>query len=123
MKHEVIQFVGITSLPATDQAILNDLSTEYYEKIRRQIKSLTSLIVHLKEYSKEGTRSKYSLHIRAICPSHIFTSTKAADWDLARAAHKSFQNLMNQIQHTLHSDQQKPTFRSGEPQTKRKRAE
>ena len=54
MKHEVIQFVGITVLPATDQAILNDLSTEYYEKIRRAIKNLTSLVVHLKEYSKEA---------------------------------------------------------------------
>ena len=122
MKHEVIQFIDVKELPTTEQAVLHDLSTEYYEKIRRSIKNLTSLVVHLKEYKKDGNRHKYVIHLRAISPSHTFTSTKAADWDLARTTHKAFDDVLTQIQHKLHSDQQKPTFQSGESQTPRKRS-
>lgn len=111
MKHEIIQFIDVNQLPTADQAILNDLCTDYYEKIRRQIKNLTSLVVHLKEYSKDGKRHKYSLAIRAVSPSHTFVSNKSWDWELPRATHKAFENLMNQIQGTLHSDAQKPQFK------------
>jgi len=111
MKHEIIQFVGVDVLPSNEQAVLQDLCTEYYEKIRRGIKNLTSLVVHLKEYSQEGGRHKFSFHIRAVSPAHTFVSTHSSDWDLARTAHKAFENIMNQIKHELHSDEQKPHFR------------
>ena len=56
MIKEQIQFVGVSKLPPEEQQIVNDLATEYYEKIKRSVKNLTSLVVHIKEYSKTGNR-------------------------------------------------------------------
>ena len=107
MKHEIIQFVGVDVLPSNEQAVLQDLCTEYYEKIRRGIKNLTSLVVHLKEYSQEGGRHKFSFHIRAVSPAHTFVSTHSSDWDLARTLHRVFKNIERELQHKLKVDDQR----------------
>lgn len=112
MNTEIIQFVGVKKLPAEDQARVHALSTEYHFTIQRQLKNLTSLIIHVKEYKKEGKRHKYSIHVRAVAPTQIFESTKAADWDLSRTLHKAFKDLEREIQHQLHTDDQRPRIKS-----------
>lgn len=109
---EPIQFIGVKELDNVQQTIVNKLSTEYYDKIQRELKNLTSIVVHVKAYEKEGKKSKFSIHLRAIAPTKIFESTKAADWDLARALHKAFKDLERQILHTIKQDvtYKKPYF-------------
>jgi len=107
MEYEVIQFIGVKKLPPEDQALVHALSTEYYPKIKRSLKNLTSLAVHVKEYKKAGRRHKYSIHVRVLAPTQIFESTKAADWDLRRTLHKAFKDVEREIQHQLHTDDQR----------------
>lgn len=111
---EVIQFIGIHDLETEEQVEVNKLATEYYEKIKRQLKNILGLKVHVKLYEKDGSRKKYSIHIQTRAPTFTFESSKVADFELSRALHKAFQDVQHQIQHQKHSDDQKPRIR--EPQ-------
>lgn len=103
---EAIQYIGIEQLTPEERATLDKLSAEYYGTIQRSLKNLTSVIVHIKEYKKEGKRKKYAISVRAVAPTVIFEEKHAADWDFARTLHKAFKNIERQIQHKLHTDDQ-----------------
>ena len=100
-EEEIIQFIGVNELSEAEQNVVNNLSAEYYEKIKRSLKNLTSMAVHVKTHNDEGGQKRYELHIRAMSPSHVFESKKDSDWDLARALHKSFKNIEREIEHKL----------------------
>lgn len=102
--HEVIQFVGVNELSPEEQTLVSSLSTDHYNKIKRELHNITSLVVHVKTYEKEGHRKKFSLHVRCIAPTRIFESCKSHDWDLARALHKAFEDIRREIGHALHND-------------------
>lgn len=108
MQAEVIQFIGVDELNDEEKATCNDLANEYYDKIKEALKNVTSLVVHVKIYSGKGKENKhakkYSICARAVAPTVIFDSTKAADWDLARTLHKAFKDLEHQIHHKFHDD-------------------
>jgi len=108
---EPIQIIGIKELDESDRNIVNKLANEYFLKIKRELQNITSLIVHIKCYKKEGKKKKYSINTRAIAPTRMFESSKAADWDLARTLHKSFKDLEREIQHKLHTDDQHDKYR------------
>ncbi len=108
MEHEIIQFVGVKDLEPVDQAVVNKLSTEYYDKLKRMINNLASLKVHVKVSNEEGKKKKYHMHTQLIAPTKTFTSTKSEDWDLPRALHKTFQDLEHQVNHTFHADRTRP---------------
>ena len=107
MAGEVIQFIGVSDLKEEEQAIVNALSTEYYEKIKVALHNLTSMAVHVKtqndeaDEGKEKKRKKFSIKVRVIAPTHVFESTHASDWDLARTLHKAFKNIEHEIEHKL----------------------
>jgi len=91
-------------LNQTENLILDKLLKEYEVKIKRQLKNEADIVVHIKVHEKEGNRKKYNIHID-VANSIRFGAT-ADDWDLARAVHKVFKNIMNEIEHKLHvSDQ------------------
>ena len=102
--NEVLQFVGVSKLSIEDQDIVQRLSTEYYEKIKRAIKNITSITVHCKCHDKEGNRKKYSFHIHCVCPSKSFESNKHHDFELSKACHKAFKALLKEVQHNFKSD-------------------
>lgn len=102
---EQIQYIGLEQLNDEEKEILNRLSKEYYEKIRRTLKNETTIIVHVKEHKKTGNRKKYSVHVRVNAPTKPFDSENA-DWELAKVLHESFKDLERQIQHKLHTDDQ-----------------
>src|SRR3989338_2978496 len=111
--HKFIQFVGINKLEPEEKSIIKDISSEFFEKLKRKIKELEQIIVHLKFYTSGG-RKKYSFHIRTVASTKTFESCKAHDWDLARAIRKSFEDLMHQVEHSFKSDQTRKS-RSGMP--------
>ncbi len=116
MKEPGIQYIGAKELTPAERETLDRLSTEYYPKIARMFRNMTSLVIHIRlhELSGKGKREetakrrKYGIHIRALAPTRIFTSTKATDWDFARTLHKSFADLQNMIKKGLHADEQRP---------------
>lgn len=102
---EQIQFVGMNDLEPTDQYTVQKICAENYNKIKRGLKNSLSLIVHIKCYEKEGGKKKYSIHIRCLSPSKIMIeSCRSHDWELARAIHKAFEDIKNQINHKFKSD-------------------
>jgi len=103
-----VQFIGLDELSERGIAHIKELAHHYHEKIERALNNPTSLTVHVKRYNKEGTRAKYSVHAKAVAATHVFYSTKAHDWDIARTLHKAFKDLENQIEHRLHTSDQKP---------------
>lgn len=103
---EPIQIIGIKDLDEMEIEAVNRLANRYYGKIQREIKNLTSLAIRIKSYDKEGREKKYSIHVKVIAPTRIFVSTKAFDWDLDKALHKSFRDVIRQLHHSLHTDDQ-----------------
>ncbi len=101
---EAIQYIGLDEINEAERAVLDKLSSEYYDKIQRELKNITSITVHIKVHSKGGERKKYSVHIKAIAPTRIHESDIASDWDFARTIHKSFKNLEREITHKQKSD-------------------
>ncbi len=110
MKEEVIQFVGVKDLTEAEQKVVNNLSTEYFQKIKRCLDNMLSLVVHIKCYKSGGKdnpekKKKFSVHIKCTAPGKIYESDKKSHgWDLAQSLHKGFEALENQIHHSLHND-------------------
>jgi ribosome-associated translation inhibitor RaiA len=98
---EPIQFIGLNALEDVDQQMVQTLTTEYYDKIQRELKNLTSLVIHIKTAAKEGHRHRYEVTVRAIAPTRVFESS-SEDWDLATSLHKTFKDLEREIQHAFH---------------------
>ena len=104
MEEEIIQFVGVSDLDPMEQDTVQTLTTENYPKIKRALKNITSLKVHVKTYKKEGEQKKFSLHVQAIYPGGTIESNKAHDFELPRAIHKAFNDIKEQINHKLKTD-------------------
>ena len=99
----IIQFKGLKDLEDPEQDKVKALSLEYYEKIRRLINNETSLKIDVRQYKKPGSHStKYSIHIKALAPTKTKFEADKFDWDLARAMHKTFKALINEINHSFH---------------------
>lgn len=103
---EPIQIIGIKDLDDMEIESVNRLANRYFGKLQREIKKVNSIAVHIKSYDKKGREKKYSVHIKVIAPTKIFVSTKNYDWDLNKALHESFRDVIRQMQHRLHTDDQ-----------------
>ena len=97
---EKIQYRGVDNLKNEEKDTLNKLAPEYYDKIQRALKNVTSLQVDIKLYKKLGGKRKYDVHVKAIAPTTIF-SASYADWDFARTLHKVFKKIENEIAHKI----------------------
>ena len=97
---EEIQYRGVDGLNDDEKGTLNKLAPEYYEKIQRALKNVTSLQVDIKLYNKLGSKKKYDIHAKVIAPTKMF-STSYADWDFARTLHKVFKKMEREILHRL----------------------
>ena len=97
---EKIQYRGVDELNEDEKTTLNKLAPEYYEKIQRALKNITSLQVDIKLYKKLGGKRKYDVHAKVVAPTRLF-STSYADWDFARTLHKVFKKMEREILHRL----------------------
>lgn len=98
---EPIQIKGVDILTEKEKRLVNKLLNEYYPKIKRQLKNVTSLNVHIKEYKKEGKRKKYSVNVKAMTATKIFEAN-ACDWDFARTMHKVLNKIQIEIKGRFH---------------------
>ena len=95
-----IQYDGVSDLKKAEQEVVNDLCSEYYEKVKRMLHNELILKVKIEALSKGG-KPRYIVEIKAEAPTRIFEVSKD-DWDIARTLHKSFNALMAEIEHTFH---------------------
>ena len=100
---EAIQYIGLDKLDDAERQLLDKLSAEYYEKIARELKNITSITVHVKVHFKGG-KKHYAINTKAIAPTRMHEADLAQDWDFARTLHKSFKNLEREITHSQKSD-------------------
>ena len=104
---DAVQVIGIKDLDEEERAKVDFLIDEYYNKIQRMVKNLTSIVLHIKAHKKEGKRKKYSFKLRTVFATKTY-ETSSSDWDLERTGHMVFKQMMNQIQHKLRPDNQRP---------------
>lgn len=97
-KMDNIQIIGIENLDDFEKAIINKLVNEYYPKIQRSIKNIVSIVLHIMAESKGGKRKRFTVKLRVIAPTRIFESS-AEEWDLVTALHKSFEEILHEIEH------------------------
>lgn len=108
---ENIQFVGIKELSPEEQDVVQSLTTEYFSKIKREINNVTDLVVHVKTAGKSGDRDKrkrYTLMVRAMFPGFVIESKDSDDYELPKAMHQSFEEILSQIHHKLRTDSTRP---------------
>lgn len=118
---EAISVRGIENLSEEQKKLVDKLLEEYYNRIQRQLKNITSLEVYIKEYKivgKENKEKKFSIHIRVMSSTKNFEGD-ASDWDLAKTLHKALNKIMNEIEHRFHPSEQHSSIRR--PQKERPR--
>jgi ribosome-associated translation inhibitor RaiA len=98
MAKDLIQFMGLNDIDPVEQDMIKKLSEEYFGKIKRGLKNILTLTVHIKKSNKGGKQSHYTIKVMAEAPTHIFESTEE-DWDLSRVTHKAFKSIEHQIEH------------------------
>ena len=98
---EKIKIIGIKELDDKEVETVNRLAKEYYGKIQRAIKNITSLVIHVKIYNVTGKRKQYEINVKVMAPTKSFDS-KAAEWELAKALHRVFRKIERMIEHRFH---------------------
>ena len=98
---EQIKIIGIKELNDNEIEIVNRLAKEYYNKIQRAIKNITSIVIHVKTYNVTGKRKQYEINIKVVAPTKTFDS-KAVEWDFAKALHTAFNKVERMIEHRFH---------------------
>ena len=101
-----IQYIGLGNIGPSERRILDTLSSEYYDKIQRSLKNITSVVIQIKVHSKNNSKKKWSINMRVIAPTRIIESDNAVDWDFARTLHKSFNQILQELEHTFRSKDQ-----------------
>ena len=98
---EQIKIIGIKELDDSEVGTVNRLAKEYYGKIQRAIKNVTSVVMHVKTYNVTGKRKQYEINVKVSAPTKSFDS-KAVDWELAKALHLAFNKIERMIEHRFH---------------------
>ncbi len=106
---DMLQFVGLKTLKPMEQELVQRVSTENFEKIKRMLHNITKVKVQIKTYEKDGKRKKYSIHLQARAPGGPLDVDKAQGFDLARTIHKGFADLKGLIEHRIHLEGLKGT--------------
>ena len=104
---QTIQFVGMNDLTAEEQDVVQTLTTEYYSKVKREVNNNVDLVVHVKADGKsidKDKRKRYTLMMRAVFPGHVIESKNSDDYELPKAVHTAFEEILSQIHHKMRSD-------------------
>lgn len=93
-----IQFIGLNQvdLEPHEKYNIQKISSNEAFKLQRQVHNDFKLILHFKEYEKDGRQHKYSVNLRIEYPGKIVTSTED-DWDVETALRKAFENAKNEL--------------------------
>ncbi len=100
-----VKYTGLKKLNDFEIAKLQDLIGRGCKKLFKPKHKLENALLHINIKTKnvEGNRKFYEIILKLISPSTkkgLFDA-KHQDWELERAVHRAFNNLINLIQHKL----------------------
>ncbi len=101
-----IKFVGLneTHLEPYQKLAVEKIAGSEAAKLQRQLRNeVFSITLHIKEYSGDGRKHKYSIHCRLEYPGQIMTVSQD-DWDIETALHKTFENARNAVKKKFRGD-------------------
>ncbi len=100
-----IKFVGLNNvnLETHQKYNLRKIAGNEAFKLQRKINNEFSLIIHIKEYEKDGHKQKYSVHLKIDYPGQVI-STNQEDWDVETALRKTFNNAKNNVKSKFRGD-------------------
>ncbi len=99
-----IQFIGLNKIdlePSQKYNIQKIVSNEALKLQRKIHQTQFELVVHLKEYEKDGNKHKYAVNLRVEFPGQIITST-GDDWDAETALRKALENAQSVAEKKFH---------------------
>ncbi len=105
LKHsekENIKFIGLNKIDISEtmKPKVEEILSNEAGKIARLIKNEFLLTAHFKEYSKDGNKHKYSVHLHLQRPGQDL-SCGQEDWDVITAVRKACANLENLVKKKL----------------------
>lgn len=100
---EQIKYIGMHNLDDGDVNQIMKISEEQFTKIQVLVPNVSSLIVHIKMYSKAGSRKKYSVNVKAVAANNTFTS-KHDDWRAEDVVRRALKKLEKELVHKFHKD-------------------
>lgn len=100
-----IKFVGLNNLQleAYQKYNLKKISSNESFKLQREIHNEFSLVIHIKEYQKDGSRQKYAVNLRVEFPGKV-VAVSQDDWDPETALRKTFDNAKNKLKKKFKGD-------------------
>lgn len=90
-----MQFIGVNELDTHDQQYVRGVVGEFVKKFNKLVPNFQELILHLKQYEKEG-RAKHSVHVRFIAPKHM-KEASADSYVLLDAVHHALEAIEKQL--------------------------
>lgn len=102
-----INYIGIKKITADEKQDLDTLLARLFPKLERKLPAMSDVTIHIKTYQKGGDRKKYSLHLRVCSGKRVFEAHHH-DWDLRTATHCIFNEMLSQLDHQLHTSDQRP---------------
>lgn len=108
-----IQYVGLDELDIdTYQSIhLRRIVSRHAADIQKYFKNEFQLVVHIKEYSKTGSRHKFSVHLRATHPGATVPATQGHGWNVRTAVQESFKRLASHLAKKYKGPTKRPSIR------------
>jgi hypothetical protein len=101
-----IQFVGFNILDPADQKQIKDILYKDFVTLERELKQITGLKIHFKEYQKGG-RKKYSVQMTINAETGPITVNKMSspvEWDPVAIVHKLMDKARQRIIHQYKTD-------------------
>lgn len=99
---DILQFVGMSRLRMDERERVIELAERHYPKLKRAVKNIAQVIVHVKLHKVAGSRRKYSLHVKLVAPGHVYESNKHHGYDMTKVCLQAFDALIHEIEHRHH---------------------
>jgi len=91
-----IQIVDAPELDEIDFAKVNQTIDNSYDRVKKSLGSPYALLIHFKQYKKDGARTKHSVHIRASSPG-LNLKAEHVSWNLI----SSLQNALSELEREI----------------------
>ena len=101
-----VQFVGFNILDPADQKQIKDILYKDFVTLERELKQITGLKIHFKEYQKGG-RKKYSVQMTINAETGPITVNKMSspvEWDPVAIVHKLMDKARQRLVHQYKTD-------------------
>jgi CBS domain-containing protein/ribosome-associated translation inhibitor RaiA len=95
---ENIFFQGLDNFDDDVVENIHEITRGYAERLQHHFNNIFDMKVHIKQFHKEGSKSRYEVFARLTYPGATISSV-SDDWEIITALRKSLEKLENQLIH------------------------